>query len=64
MAEIKTSNFYPSLREMEVGDKIHFPIEKARSIRALASEAGIVMQRKFSTLSNREERTITVTRVS
>ncbi|MBD5311705.1 MAG: hypothetical protein HDS13_06055 [Bacteroides sp.] len=53
----------PVLRDLDTGDSAVFPIDRLRSVRTIASEVGVMYNRKFKTSANRVERTITVTRV-
>lgn len=50
------------LAELEVGEKIDFPISRCMSIRGMASNYGLQWDRYFKTSINRELKTITVTR--
>lgn len=50
------------LCEMEVGDVIRFPLEKVTSIRSAASAYSLEWDKCFETLSDRETRTVSVTR--
>ncbi|MBD5272839.1 MAG: hypothetical protein HDS42_06215 [Bacteroides sp.] len=52
----------PTLSAMEKGDKVLFPIAKMKSVRAQASELGVILNRRYQTKSNRADRTIAVTR--
>lgn len=61
MAE-KNIKVRPALSGMEVGEKAAFPIEQMKSVRAQASELGIILNRTYQTKTDRKERTITVTR--
>ncbi len=54
----------PTLTEMEVGDKKTFPVRRMKSVRAQASELGVILDRTYKTTTNRVERTITVTRTA
>lgn len=58
----KIQKIRPALANMSIGDTLTFPIERMRSVRATASELGVIENRKYSTSSNREDRTITVKR--
>ena len=53
----------PVLRALDVGNSTVFPIDRLRSVRTIASEVGVMYNRKFKTSVNRADRTITVTRV-
>lgn len=52
----------PTLTSMDIGDTVHFPIEKMRSVRAIASDLGVIQQRKYRTRIDRTARTVTVCR--
>lgn len=51
-----------TLNKMEVGDTISYPIERLRTIRATASEMGIVEGKTYSTRTSKEERLIYIQR--
>ena len=53
----------PAIRSLEIGESKDFPIERLKSVRAQASELGVILNRKFRTVSNRDARTVTVTRI-
>lgn len=48
---------------LEIGKTAVFPIEKTKSIRAQASELGLILDRVYKTRTSRSTRTITVTRM-
>lgn len=50
--------------ELGVSQCHPFPIEKMLVIRSCCSELGAISKKKFTTSLNREEGTITVTRIS
>ncbi|WP_288882038.1 hypothetical protein [uncultured Bacteroides sp.] len=54
----------PALTALEVGDAVVFPISRLKSIRTQASELGAIFNRRFKTKTNRENQTITVSRIS
>ena len=54
----------PTLTSMEVGDKTTFPVRRMKSVRAQASELGVILDRTYKTVTNRADRTITVTRTA
>lgn len=54
----------PALVALEVGDAIVFPISRLKSVRTQASELGAIFNRRFKTKTNRENQTITVSRIS
>lgn len=49
---------------MRVGEVIEYPAEQSMSVRALASSLGFKLDRIYKTQTNREKRTITVTRTA
>ncbi len=54
----------PALTALEVGDAVGFPISRLKSVRTQASELGAIFNRRFKTKTNRENQTITVSRIS
>lgn len=54
----------PALVALRVGDAIVFPISRLKSVRTQASELGAIFNRRFKTKTNRENQTITVSRIS
>lgn len=54
----------PTLTGMEIGDQTAFPIEQMKSVRAQASELGVILDRKYQTKTNRADRTISVIRTA
>ena len=54
----------PALTAPEVGDAVVFPISRLKSVRTQASELGAIFNRRFKTKTNRENQTITVSRIS
>lgn len=63
MAEI-SEKIRPVLTSLEVGESATFPILRLKSVRTQASELGAIYNRQFKTKTDRENQTITVTRVS
>ncbi len=62
-----TNNFVkirPAIMAMAVGETIEFPIAKLKSVRTQASEIGAITERRYTTRTNREARTISITRVA
>lgn len=55
---------HPALTALEVGDAVVFPISRLKSVRTQASELGAIFNRRFKTKTNRENQTITVSRIS
>ena len=54
----------PTLTQMEVGETCTFPVQRLKSVRAQASELGVILDRTYRTTTNRTERTVTVTRIA
>lgn len=54
----------PTLREMQVGDVVHFPVSKMSVVRTLSSTLGYEMERKYTVRHNRKIKKMTVTRIS
>lgn len=52
------------LAELAAGEKVTFPAERTSYLRACCTNFGFEWDRKFSTSTNREDRTITVTRIA
>ena len=50
------------IRTIPVGKTEEFPIEQMRTVRTHASELSLMMDRKYSTKTDRENRKIYVTR--
>ncbi len=63
MEEIKEKPKLTILREMEVGEVRQFPAEEMNSIKSMCSAFGFQWGKRFATTTNREERTISVTRI-
>lgn len=51
-----------TLKEMEVGDIVHFPVSRTSVIRSTASTLNLELTRKYVSRLNRETMTIDVTR--
>lgn len=62
--ETNSEKVRPLLIKMEVGQTITFGIEKIKSVRTQASELGAIMDRRYKTRTDREERIITIKRLS
>ncbi len=60
----KNFGIKPVLEGMDVGQSITYPIVRLLSVKATASNVGLVMNRKYSTKVLRQERKVEVTRVS
>lgn len=61
--EEKSKSVRSQIHKLEVGDKATFNASRTAYIRASCSIFGFEWDRKFSTSTNRTDRTITVTRV-
>ena len=51
-----------TLKEMEVGDVVHFPTSRTSVIRSTTSTLSLELERKYSSKLNRDTMTIDVTR--
>ena len=60
--EIKQT-IQPTLRTMEVGEKVHFDIKKLLNVKSSMSNIGLVTDKKFRSHVNRDKGVIEVTRV-
>lgn len=60
--KMEKKTFREELEEMEVGESKVFSADDSLSIRSQCSQYGIAWDMRFSTKSNRTQRTITVTR--
>lgn len=60
----KNFGIKPVLEGMDVGQSITYPIVRLLSVKATASNVGLVMNRKYSTKVLRQERKVEVTRIS
>lgn len=54
----------PAIEAMEVGEELSFPIEKLGSVKTTACNAGLILNRNYSTNVNRAERIVSVTRMA
>ena len=62
MAE-ETLPLRPQIRELELGQAINFPIRRMQTVKSTCTDLGTIYSRKFRTKLNREQETITVTRI-
>lgn len=62
--EDKIIKIRPAIEALEINQKVEFPIDKLRTVRVTASDLGLMFGRKYSTLTDRDERTVTVTRIA
>lgn len=51
------------IKNMEVNDVVTYPAAKLCSVKTTCSMLGFVLERKYKTRQNREDRTISVTRI-
>lgn len=51
-----------TLRDMEIGDIVHFPVSRTSVIRSTTSTLNLELNRKYVSRLNRETMTIDVTR--
>lgn len=51
------------LRDLEIDESHTYPIERMSSLKTMCTNFGMQWGKQFSTKTNRESRTITVTRV-
>lgn len=52
----------PSLRKMEVGERVAFPLSRMNCVKTSCTIASVVLGWRFSTHVNREQAAIEVTR--
>lgn len=52
-----------AIKEMKKGDVSVFPISRMTAVRVSCTNVGLVENRKFTTRSSREDRTLTVKRI-
>ena len=52
------------IREMEIGGRIEYPLERMRAVRATCSMIGLEMNRQYTTRIDKERRIIEVNRVA
>ena len=52
-----------ALRELEIGESITCPAERTSYLRSVCVSFGLEWNKKFKTSTNREERTVTATRI-
>ena len=62
--ENPTQKIRPTLYGMAVGDIVKFPITRLKSVRPQASELSIKYERKYTTRTDRVEKTIVVKRIA
>ena len=60
--EEKSTKLRPTIYGMGVGESLTFPISRLKSVRTIASELGMMFERQYTTRTDRETKTIEVTR--
>lgn len=60
----KQQKVRPALTGLEIGATVTFPISRTKTVRAQASDLGLILDRVYKTTTNREAKTITVTRTA
>ena len=58
----ESTSVYGTLRSMEIGDVVIFPLERFRSVRSMCSMIGLETTKHFCTKSDRKERMLKVKR--
>ncbi len=53
-----------ALREMEIGDSVTYPAERGSYLKSACSQFGFEWGKKFTTCNNRDDRTVTATRIA
>ncbi len=61
---IKKTNLLGQLRTLSVGEELTVPVSRSSYLKSICVSFGLQWGKKFTTTINREERTITATRVS
>lgn len=64
MIETPKKSILGQLRDLEVGGELTLPVSRCSYLRAICVAFGLQWDRKFATTTNREQRTITATRLS
>lgn len=60
----KKPNLLGQLRTLSVGEELTVPVSRSSYLKTICVSFGLQWGKKFTTSVNREERTITATRVS
>ncbi len=60
---IKKTNLLGQLRTLSVGEELTVPVSRSSYLKSICVSFGLQWGKKFTTTINREERTITATRV-
>lgn len=53
----------PTLRQMEIGEVVYFPIDRFNSVTTTCSVIGMMIRRKFRTRTDRKKEMVAVMRV-
>lgn len=53
-----------ALRELEIGQTVTYPTERASYLKSACSQFGFEWGEKFKTSNNREKRVVTATRIA
>lgn len=61
---IKKTNLLGQLRTLSVGEELTVPVSRSSYLKSICVSFGLQWGKKFTTTINREERTITATRMS
>lgn len=52
------------LRDLEVGEELTVSVSRSSYLKSICTSFGLQWDKKFSTTTNREQRTITATRIA
>lgn len=52
------------LNALEVGEELTVPVSRSSYLKSICTSFGLQWDKKFTTTTNREQRTITATRIS
>ncbi len=64
MEKIIDKPVHTALSELESWQSVTYPAERSSYVKSACSQFGFEWGKKFTTANNREERTITVTRIA
>lgn len=53
-----------ALREMEIGESVTYPAERGSYLKSACSQYGFEWGKKFTTSNNRDNRTVSATRIA
>lgn len=60
----KVQKIRPAIAAMRVGQVIAFPVERMKCVRVMASDLGLILNRRYTTNVDREARMIEVKRLT